>query len=178
MKRFTETNKWDDPWFIRLPLPYKLLWIYLCDRCDRSGVIDFSSELASIQIGNQVSEQDLLELGNRLQKLPNGKWRIMKFLSFQYGTIDARCPAHKPVIRLIEANGIKYPINNNPSYRLFNNLKEEEENREYPIKNLNRPMTKYGLPLPPRCSIRKDGEVLDYTGRVMDINQVRAAANA
>jgi hypothetical protein len=37
-------------------------------------------------------------------------------------------------------------------------------------------MTKYELPLPKGCSIRRDGEVLDYTGRVMDINQVRSAA--
>jgi len=36
-------------------------------------------------------------------------------------------------------------------------------------------MTKYNLPLPKGCTIRKDGEVLDYTGRIMDINQVRKA---
>jgi hypothetical protein len=37
-------------------------------------------------------------------------------------------------------------------------------------------ITKYGFPLPPRCSIRRtDGAVLDYTGRVMDINDVRKA---
>lgn len=39
-------------------------------------------------------------------------------------------------------------------------------------------MTKYGLPLPRGCTIRRDGEVLDYTGRVMDVNQVRKAAQS
>ena len=36
-------------------------------------------------------------------------------------------------------------------------------------------MTKYGMPLPKGCSISRNGDVLDYTGRVMDINQVRNA---
>jgi hypothetical protein len=38
-------------------------------------------------------------------------------------------------------------------------------------------MTKYGLPLPKGCTIRQhDNAVLDYSGRVMDINQVREAS--
>lgn len=42
----------------------------------------------------------------------------------------------------------------------------------------DKPMTKYGFPLPDGCTIRRDGEVLDYSGRVMDVNQVRNAIKA
>lgn len=129
VKRFTETTKWDDPWFIRLPVSLKLLWLYLCDRCDASGVIDFCPELASIQIGAEVGTQSLTAFGERVQKLASGKWQIVKFLSFQYGCVDAHCPAHKPVIRLITANGLKYPINNLLD-RVSNTLKEKDKDKE------------------------------------------------
>ncbi len=41
--------------------------------------------------------------------------------------------------------------------------------------NTGRQTTKFGLPLPDRCSIARNGDVLDSSGRVMDINQVRHA---
>jgi hypothetical protein len=49
--------------------------------------------------------------------------------------------------------------------------KRQHQSRNGPI-----PMTKYDLPLPKGCSIRqRDNAVLDRSGRVMDINDVRRA---
>jgi hypothetical protein len=184
MKRFTETTKWSDPWFVRLSARHKLLWLYICDYCDASGVIDFCPEIASIQIGTEVSENDFDKLGDRVLKLPSGKWLIRKFLAFQYVTVDPKCPAHKPILKLIEENGLNR-LSNTLSNRVLDNLKEKEKDKEKDKRgecergeNGEQPkMTKYGLPLPPRCTIRQsDGAVLDYTGRVMDINQVRNSA--
>jgi hypothetical protein len=107
VKRFTETSKWIDPWFIRLPALRKLFWMYICDCCDASGVMDFCAELAAVQLGTQVAEDWFADFGHRVKKLPNGKYQIVKFLPFQYGTVDPNCPAHKPVIRLIHSNGLK-----------------------------------------------------------------------
>lgn len=36
MKRFTETTKWDDPWFRQLKPDLKLLGLWLVDRCDNA----------------------------------------------------------------------------------------------------------------------------------------------
>jgi len=50
-KRFTDSEKWRDPWFRRLPTEYKLLWLYLLDECDVSGVWKVDLELATMIIG-------------------------------------------------------------------------------------------------------------------------------
>tara|TARA_R110000868_G_scaffold51318_2_gene162881 strand:- start:558 stop:881 length:324 start_codon:yes stop_codon:yes gene_type:complete len=66
MKRFTETQKWEDPWFRRLRPEMKLLWQWLCDKCDNAGIIDPDLELASFQIGYQYPSDTLLEFGERV----------------------------------------------------------------------------------------------------------------
>src|SRR4030095_15481634 len=129
MKRFTETTKWFDPWFVRLSARHKLLWLYICDYCDASGVIDFCEEIASLQIGAEVSEKDFDVLGDRVLKLPSGKWLICKFLAFQYVTVNRKCPAHKPVLRLIEENGLNR-LSNTLSNRVLDNLKEKEKDKD------------------------------------------------
>lgn len=37
MKRFTETAKWDDPWFRALAGANKLVFLYVIDRCNNAG---------------------------------------------------------------------------------------------------------------------------------------------
>jgi len=53
VKRFTETTKWLDPWFRKLPAKVKIFWMYLIDSCDNAGfwIVDF--ELASFLIGEK-----------------------------------------------------------------------------------------------------------------------------
>lgn len=110
MKRFTETQKWEDPWFRRLKPEMKLLWQWILDRCDNAGVIDPDIELASFQIGYQYPMDTLLEFGDRVQKLPCGKWFIPKFIEFQYGKLSEMCKAHNPIFQSLEKHGLKgYP---------------------------------------------------------------------
>ena len=102
MKRFTETTKWDDPWFRKLSPALKLLWQYVCDKCDSAGVLDYDAELAAFQIGSPAARLDIEKLGERVSRLPSGKYHITRFIEFQYGTVDANCKAHKPIIKAIE----------------------------------------------------------------------------
>lgn len=57
MKRFTETTKWDDPWFRKLTPAAKLLWQWMLDHCDGAGVIDPDLELASFQTGCSIGDE-------------------------------------------------------------------------------------------------------------------------
>lgn len=110
MKRFTETTKWDDPWFRRLSPAAKLLWQWILDHCDGAGVIDTDLELASFQIGMPVSEETRSEIGLRIIKIECGKWHVQKFVAFQYGTLSADCKAHRPVFLSLEKHGLNgYP---------------------------------------------------------------------
>lgn len=106
MKRFTETNKWDDPWFWELSPQAKLLWMFLCDHCDSAGIIQISLKLASSKIGQPVKEQHLAELSSRLHALQGGKTLILSFIRFQYGTLSRACKPHNAVFNSLSIHGL------------------------------------------------------------------------
>jgi uncharacterized phage protein (TIGR02220 family) len=97
MKRFTETLKWNDPWFRKLSPELKLLWGWLVDNCDHAGVIEPDMELASFQIGFAMGIDNLSELGERLWNFDGKKWLVVKFIEFQYGELSSDCRGHNPV---------------------------------------------------------------------------------
>lgn len=133
MKRFTETQKWEDPWFRRLSPAAKLLWDWLTCKCDPAGVIDFDAEFATFQIGLPISDKNVTELGDRVSRLKNGKLLINRFVEFQYGTLSDACPAHKPIFKALTAHGLKHPpdtLSNRLSTRVCNTLQEKEKEKE------------------------------------------------
>jgi hypothetical protein len=132
MKRFTETEKWRDPWFRKLRPFSKCLWQYICDQCDHSGVLDPDWELMSLQIGEPVGQEDLQAFGERIQILPEGKIWIVKFIEFQYGQLSESCPAHRPVFRAIEQNGLNVENTHSDrvSNRVSNTLQDKDKDKD------------------------------------------------
>lgn len=110
MKRFTDTAKWNDPWFMGLSPTAKLLWVYLCDHCDNAGVIQPNEKLAAFQIGSKITTAHYFELGDRLLELSPGKMLIPKFIRFQFGVISPASPVHRSVLKIVEHHGLKYPF--------------------------------------------------------------------
>jgi hypothetical protein len=109
MKRFTETDKWLDPWFQELPLDAKLVWLYLLDRCDNAGVWEPNKRLANFTIGRDIDWPEverLLTVGQRIEILSDGKWHVCKFVVFQYGQLSKECAPHRQVLRLMERHGL------------------------------------------------------------------------
>lgn len=104
MKRFTETDKWRDPWFRRLSGSAKLLWLYILDHCDKIGLVEIDEALASQDCGQNITPDTLKELESRLQCCGNGKFFIPKFISFQYGTLTEHCPPHRTVLKLVNTH--------------------------------------------------------------------------
>lgn len=102
MKRFTETTKWQDPWYRRLSPRLKCLWQFLCDQCDAAGVLDFDAETASFHVGEKIEPKDLEAMGSRVRFSENGKLIVAGFVPFQYGKLSTDCRPHKAVFSAIE----------------------------------------------------------------------------
>ena len=140
MKRFTETLKWQNPWFRKLTPEAKLLWQWLVDHCDPAGVIEPDFALASFQIGVEIDEDVVAELGERIVKLPSGKYHIPAFIGFQYGQLSRACRAQNKVFDSLERHGLLHLVGEAPKPtdtlsdtlldRVSNTQQEEEEEEE------------------------------------------------
>jgi hypothetical protein len=107
-KRFTDTEKWKDEWFLELEPTLKMLWIYILDTCDHAGVWKSNFKLASYSIGAILDKQSAKKaFGSRIKELTPDKWHVTKFISYQYkGLLNPVNKAHKGVINSLILNGI------------------------------------------------------------------------
>jgi len=114
-KRFTCTDKWKKPFLRGLETPYKLLWFYILDDCDHSGVWQVDIEVAEIRTGEKFNIEKALEnFGEKVIAFDNGeKWFIPDFIDFQYGELNAENRAHKSVLSLLDKyknKGLRSPL--------------------------------------------------------------------
>lgn len=114
MKRFTATEKWDDPWFRALSPEMKCFWYYLCDKCDHAGVWQVDFGAASFFVGHSlIAETVFKAFRERVEVLPSGqddsatiRWRVLKFVHFQYPNLSEDCKPHAPVFAAIQKHGL------------------------------------------------------------------------
>lgn len=109
MKRFTETEKWRDPWFRKLTPELKCLWSFICDNCDNAGVWDPDEDLARFSISAPALElaTALVAFNGRVKVLPSGKWHITKFIQFQNGSLKSNNNCHISILELCRKHGIE-----------------------------------------------------------------------
>lgn len=128
-KRFTETGKWDDSWFVDLPAEFKLAWLYCCDCCDHAGVIDLSPRLANFRIGLDVDWGKFVEAsGERIKTLPDGKLWLIGFVEFQYGALSEKCKPHVAVIKTIKKHKLQRVHKGYP--KGMDTLEEKEKDKD------------------------------------------------
>ena len=114
-KRFTATDKWDDPFFIDLPNKYKLFWIFMLDKCDHAGIFQVSQRAISFHLNDDMRVEELEKVfASRIYIIDEHKWFIPKFVEFQYGVLDENNRVHKSVINILKSKGaykgLKRPI--------------------------------------------------------------------
>ncbi len=105
VKRFTDTDKWDDPWFHRLSDKEKLFWIYICDKCDHAGTWKVNWDLVNFHIPGFAYMSEAFE--DRIRALGESLFEVPKFIPFQYKTLDPNNRFHKSIIDLND-NFCKY----------------------------------------------------------------------
>ncbi len=107
--RFVDTELWDRPWFMDLTPKLKCLVQYFWAKCDNSGVLRPSWKLISVQIGEEVSEEDLISIdgGKQFEKIDGGKIWSLDFIKFQQkGKLSPSKKPHKQIINLLQEHGI------------------------------------------------------------------------
>jgi hypothetical protein len=123
-----------------MPPATKLFWVWLNDNADHAGIVSPDFEVASLQIGQPVNEQNITELGDRLKMVSSGKYWIQGFIEFQHGDITPNKARknmsylHAMIWKLLDSHGLKYvPSSNNvqatnqPSRNLPANLPTTSE---------------------------------------------------
>lgn len=97
-KRFTDSKKWDDEWFSELEPKYKLMWLYMLDKCDHVGFFKPNIRLASFCISEKITLEEIkLVFKERIFDI-EGKFFIPKFICFQYGKLNPKVKCHLSVI--------------------------------------------------------------------------------
>lgn len=108
-KRFTDSEKWKNPWFRTLPSAYRWLWIYILDNCDQAGIWMSDFGLASYQIGEHVTEIEAEAIfSDKIIQIDLDKWFIPSFITFQYGTLQSDSRPHMSVIKILQKHGINH----------------------------------------------------------------------
>lgn len=102
-KRFTDTDKWDRPWFRKLPLNLKLLWCFIVDKCDIAGVWYVDLEMASFQIGSRFERTRVEEIFQKQIEVRGDRWLIKDFILFQYGSLEASNKIYRNVTAKLKA---------------------------------------------------------------------------
>ena len=114
-KRFTESDKWKDVWFRRLPPEHKILWIYLIDQCDIAGFVEGDLDLIAFYTGVTIEKKEFLEVfAGRIVETSDGYFFIVKFIELQQNrTIDELDPhnnAHKSILKSLLKHNMKDSI--------------------------------------------------------------------
>lgn len=106
-KRFTDTEKWDDPWFFGLSTIHKLFWLYLLDNCDISGGWKVNQKIVNLRIGAEINLDEFLEIAGKRIELIEGRdiWFINKFIIFQYGNLNESNKIFRSVQNALILNG-------------------------------------------------------------------------
>lgn len=109
-KRFTDTQKWDHEWIVKLPQDMKLAWVYILDRCDHAGIWIANFTIMNASLGTAVTLDSLLEtFKEKLTLIGSDKIFIPSFLAFQYGKLNPLNKVHKSVLNRLNELGIQAP---------------------------------------------------------------------
>lgn len=111
MKRFTETAKWDDPWFRGLPGHVKLAFLYIIDRCDNAGFweVDLDGMEFQTKLSRAHCEGALKGLERGIKEASGWVW-VRTFLKHQKNDpLNSENPAHRQIIGLLRSQSERFP---------------------------------------------------------------------
>jgi len=101
-KRFTDSEKWEDPFFSNLTNDEKVIWFYMLDHCDNAGILKINIKNINYFCSTNITVEDLFtKFKGRITRITDDTCIINKFCTFQYGP-DFLTSTNKAVISAIK----------------------------------------------------------------------------
>ena len=117
-KRFTDSEKWKDDWYLNLDNDSRIVWQYLLDNCSIAGIIKLSLKHLNFCCNTNLSTESLEDIfEDRLIDLGDFYF-IPKFISFQY---PSGINSNKPAIVGVRKELAKYGLLDNDYNVILNN---------------------------------------------------------
>jgi hypothetical protein len=114
--RFTDTTKWEDGWFSELKPLTKLLFLYLCDRCDAGGFLEVNIKKIAFDlgIGKQEAESGMEGLKSKIIFSQDSKYIFIRnFIKHQKNMpLNANNPAHRGIIKILSSQLQNFGLDN------------------------------------------------------------------
>lgn len=110
MKRFSETDKWKDPWFRKLSAVEKLVFLYLIDNCNNAGFCELDPEIMATHIGCSEADFEGALKGLSRGIVGAGGWVWVKnFLKHQKNLVlNPENPAHRQIIGFLKEQEVRF----------------------------------------------------------------------
>jgi len=105
-KRLTDTEKWNDDWYISLSNDYRIIWQWLLDNCNHAGICKRSIRLLNLMCNTQTTEENLISVMEERVIIKENNWFIPKFLKFQYASLHSNRPVIISVVKELEKHDL------------------------------------------------------------------------
>lgn len=105
-KRLTDTEKWNDDWYISLSNDYRIIWQWLLDNCNHAGICKRSIRLLNLMCNTQTTEENLILVMENRVIIKENNWFIPKFLKFQYASLHSNRPVIISVVKELEKHDL------------------------------------------------------------------------
>lgn len=110
-KRFHDTEIWSQDWFLEMPIEYKMLWLWVKDKCDYAGIWNPNIKIFERTTDFKADYTKALTLFNsekeRILITQKKKWLVIDFFVFQYGsTFNFRNKVHDSIYKVYNQEDI------------------------------------------------------------------------
>ena len=122
-KHFIDSDMWDDLRFMEAEPNHKLIAVYMISKCDCAGIFRFNPKVLPIVLGFKVTEETILEAPVDVLKIGQFLFWLKNYCKHQYGTLDSRCRAHRPVFSLLAKHGLLSMVEISPDFD-FSTIKQ------------------------------------------------------
>lgn len=106
-KRLTDTNKWQDEWYLGLDNDYRIIWQYILDTCNHAGILKKSFSLMNFCCHTKITEDEFRQVFEGRVVDCKTYYFIPKFITFQYGhEFESKRPVVVSVIKELKQKGL------------------------------------------------------------------------